>query len=104
MRRRHDRADPPAIRKRYLGVDVSAYATKLAGKNIVKSNVSIVAADLRTFEFVKNPWEVVIFGEILYYLQVDVAVAEINRCAAGLRPGAIIISIKDDRKSHFIMD
>lgn len=89
--------------EQYLGVDVSAYATNLAGKNIVKPNVSFATADLRTFEIVKNAWGAIIFGEVLYYLQVDVAVAEIDRCATGLRPGGIIIvCMKDDGKSHII--
>jgi 2-polyprenyl-3-methyl-5-hydroxy-6-metoxy-1,4-benzoquinol methylase len=87
----------------YLGIDISAYAVGIARERFKSPNVSFEATDLRMFRLTRR-WDVVIFNEVLYYLDVDVAVAEALRYSKALSDrGTLFISMKDEPKSHAIL-
>jgi len=88
---------------KYVGVDVSRYATELAIQNIKKENVYFETSDLRVFNSEQNSLDVIIFSEVLYYQPLETVYSEVERYINFLKPnGIIIISMKDDGKSHAI--
>jgi SAM-dependent methyltransferase len=84
----------------YIGFDVSRHAIELARRNSPK-NSKFQAADLREVsKSVVEPYDVLVFGEVLYYVTVEEAVSEVERLAA---KQLVIVSMKDDGKSHAIL-
>jgi SAM-dependent methyltransferase len=94
--------------KQYVGVDISEYAIKKAKEQILNSKKTPLArfynCDLCDFTPEKNTWfDAIVFSEVLYYLNVKEAVAQLERYSKWLRPGGIFcISMKDDPKSQAI--
>jgi predicted TPR repeat methyltransferase len=82
-------------------VDISRTAIDHADKGLGTYHV----ADLCAFDpAALAPYDVVVFNEVLYYLGVDEAVAQVARYAAALAPGGpVLFSLKDDPKSHAIL-
>lgn len=93
---------------RYFGTDVSSVAIS-AAKQIAaeifpdrSSEIGFEAADLRLFQ-PPSAFDVIVFNEVLYYLNCDQAVDEVRRYAKSLNTnGLIIVSMKDDGKSRAI--
>src|SRR5262249_33485906 len=59
--------------------------------------------DMRDFHSAEK-WDVIVFNEVLYYLTCDRAFAEVDRYAQKYLSdsGILIVSMKDDPKSHVI--
>jgi 2-polyprenyl-3-methyl-5-hydroxy-6-metoxy-1,4-benzoquinol methylase len=91
----------------YLGVDVSRYAIEQAERNpaicrLGSTQVSFASADIRSFRLDRS-WDVIILNEVLYYLGVEDAVDQVSRYAHALQPkGVLVVSMKDDPKTHSI--
>jgi SAM-dependent methyltransferase len=90
----------------YLGIDVSPHAMDVAQQTATQSaNVAFETSDIREFDpsAKRTEWDVVVFNEMLYLLQVDEAVDEVRRYAKSLHhEGCIVVSMKDDAKSKAI--
>ena len=94
---------------RYSGVDVSSVAISAAkqmasdGFSDRLDQIDFQAADLQQFN-PSSTFDVIIFNEVLYYLNTNQAVTEVARYAKSLNKGGlIVISLKDDGKSHAIL-
>lgn len=92
--------------KKYLGIDASSYAIKLANEDPEfrrqSGVIAFIAADIRYFQLTEQ-WDVIVFNEVLYYLSVEEAVRQVGRYAKALKPGGILcFSMSDDPKSHAI--
>jgi len=94
--------------KHYTGTDVSSVAIERARRVVMDAfpdrhtDLSFEAADLRSFQ-PASALDVLIFNEVLYFLNVDQAGSEVIRYAESLtKSGIIIISMKDDGKSRAI--
>lgn len=92
----------------YLGTDISSYAVGEAEKDpdlspfVVSGRASFSSVDLRDYR-PSETWDVIIFNEVLYYLNCDEAVAECERYSKSLSPGGVVlIAMKDDGKSRAI--
>lgn len=92
----------------YVGVDISEYAIKKARKQLLEgkklSSARFYTCDLCDFTPENNSqFDVIVFNEVLYYLDVKEAVVQLERYSNWLRPGGVFcISMKDDPKSHVI--
>jgi len=94
----------------YMGVDISSFAVEKALEDprnadaVRAAKVRFVASDLCELPLSNVPaWDVILFNEVLYYLQVEDAIKQMARYRAALRPGGIIcVSMKDDGKSQAI--
>jgi len=86
---------------RYVGVDVSAFAVGKADARLGEFHV----ADMRSFDPVpRGPFDVIVFNEVLYYVDVDEAAAQLHRYAKALaRGGVLVVGMKDDPKSGAIL-
>jgi SAM-dependent methyltransferase len=86
----------------YLGVDISGHAIDIAASRFKRPNIAFVASDLCLLPLVKL-WDVIIFNEVLYYMDIDLGVAEVGRYAKSLSDaGTFLVSMKDDPKSRVI--
>jgi 2-polyprenyl-3-methyl-5-hydroxy-6-metoxy-1,4-benzoquinol methylase len=90
---------------RYTGCDVSAVAISAARAMAAQllperaQDIRFDVADLREYR-PTSAYEVIVFNEVLYYLQTDQALAEVLSYAAHLSSdGVLIVSMKDDGKS-----
>ena len=92
----------------YIGIDISDYAIRKAERNLLRikqvKDINFYTCDLRDFTFSGGAsLDVIVFSEVLYYLDVQEAVKHVKRISAWLRPnGRLCISMKDDPKSHAI--
>jgi len=88
----------------YFGVDISSVAIAQAQSHYgARPATRFTVSSLQDFEPSESPWNVIVLGEVLYYLPVDEAVAQVGRYAKALLPdGLICISMKDDGKSQQI--
>lgn len=93
---------------RYFGMDVSRFAIDAAQKmatEMLPNKMNVIgfeAADLRQFT-PPDVVDVIIFNEVLYYLNTSQAITEVQRYAKSLSDnGLVIISMKDDGKSRAI--
>ena len=60
-------------------------------------------SDLTSFEPL-TAFDAIVFNEVLYYLPLEDAIAQVERYSRHLSPGGVIaVSTKDDGKSHAIM-
>jgi 2-polyprenyl-3-methyl-5-hydroxy-6-metoxy-1,4-benzoquinol methylase len=91
---------PPSVQ--YLGIDSSESAIEAAQSLWGGDDILFEARDIREFDPVGD-WDAIIFSEVLSYLAVREAVAEIHRYAKALSPdGMVAISMKNDGKSRAI--
>ncbi len=94
--------------KRYIGVDISKYAIERAKKEFVEgrgmNGVGFYACDLREFTPEDNfTFDIIVFNEILYQLDVHEAAIQVERYSNWLQPnGLLCISMKNDPKSKAI--
>lgn len=94
--------------KRYVGIDISEYATRKAREIVHEDDnlrsVRFYAGDLFDFTPPGNDlFDVIAFNEVLYYLDIDEAVEQLDRYQNWLKPnGVFCISMKDHPKSHAI--
>lgn len=92
----------------YVGVDISEYAIEKARKWLLDSkklqSVSFHNSNLCDFTPGNDAqFDVIIFGEVLYYIDIKESVVQLERYSNWLRPGGVFcISMKDDPKSHAI--
>lgn len=88
---------------RYWGIDVSPFAIEEALKEIGHYPcVALQASDIREFT-TDLMWDVIVFNEVLYYLNSNDAMDEVERYSRFLSPGGIIcIAMKHDPKSAAI--
>jgi 2-polyprenyl-3-methyl-5-hydroxy-6-metoxy-1,4-benzoquinol methylase len=82
---------PSADRVRYTGVDVSRVAIDAAARKIRDNSLErFVCADIVTFEPPPgSAFDVIVFNEVLYYLEDPIAV--LHRYRAVLSPGGIVV-------------
>jgi 2-polyprenyl-6-hydroxyphenyl methylase/3-demethylubiquinone-9 3-methyltransferase len=92
----------------YVGVDISEYAIKKAKKQVLKGkriySSSFYTCNLCDFSPENDSqFDVIVFNEVLYYLDIKEAVVQLERYANWLQPeGVFCISMKNDPKSRAI--
>jgi 2-polyprenyl-3-methyl-5-hydroxy-6-metoxy-1,4-benzoquinol methylase len=93
---------------KYFGTDVSTVAVGEAQQMVTEtlpdrlSDIKFKAVDLRQFEPASG-FDVIVFNEVLYYLNSEQAVAEVRRYAKTLnKNGLIVASMRNDGKSRAI--
>jgi 2-polyprenyl-3-methyl-5-hydroxy-6-metoxy-1,4-benzoquinol methylase len=89
----------------YVGVDISEVAIRHAQHTVGDRRVHFEAADLSGYELPPHRrFDVIVFNEVLYYLDVAAAREQVSRYARTLRErGIIVVSMKDDPKSQAIL-
>ena len=91
---------PPSVH--YLGIDASESAIETAQALWGGDDILFKARDIREFDPVGN-WDAIVFSEVLSYLTLHDAIAEVRRYATALSPeGIVAISMKNDGKSRAI--
>jgi SAM-dependent methyltransferase len=91
---------PPSVH--YLGIDASESAIEAAQSLWGGDDILFKARDIREFDPVGD-WDAIVFSEVLSYLSVQEAVAEVRRYAKALSPeGIVAISMMNDGKSRAI--
>ena len=91
---------PPSVH--YLGIDASESAIEAAQSLWGGDDILFAAGDIREFDPVGD-WDAIVFSEVLSYLSVQEAVAEVRRYAKALSPeGIVAISMMNDGKSRAI--
>ena len=91
---------PPSVH--YLGIDASESAIEAAQSLWGGDDILFAARDIREFEPVGD-WDAIVFSEVLSYLAVHEAIAEVRRYAKALSPeGIVAISMMNDGKSRAI--
>jgi 2-polyprenyl-3-methyl-5-hydroxy-6-metoxy-1,4-benzoquinol methylase len=91
---------PPSVH--YLGIDASKNAIEAAQSLWGGDDILFAAHDIREFDPVGN-WDAIVFSEVLSYLAVHEAIAEVRRYAKALSPeGIVAISTMNDGKSRAI--
>ena len=91
---------PPSVH--YLGIDASESAIEAAQSLWGGDDILFAARDIREFDPVGD-WDAIVFSEVLSYLAVHEAIAEVRRYAKALSPeGIVVISMMNDRKSRAI--
>jgi SAM-dependent methyltransferase len=87
---------------RYVGVDLSDFAVDTARREPWPCPADFHAADLRAFTSGAS-FDVVVFNEVLKYLDVHEARTEVGRYGAWLNPGGVIVvTLTDDPKCRAI--
>lgn len=85
--------------RHYVGLDISSVAIREATREAGDFHV----VDLCAFE-PTDPFDAIVFNEVLYYLDVATAVAQMERYARHLTPhGVLVFSLKNDPKSRAIL-
>ena len=91
---------PPSVH--YLGIDASESDIEAAQSLWGGDDILFEARDIREFDPVGD-WDAIVFSEVLPYLAVHEAVAEVRRYAEALSPeGIVAISMTNDGKSRAI--
>jgi 2-polyprenyl-3-methyl-5-hydroxy-6-metoxy-1,4-benzoquinol methylase len=91
---------PPSVH--YLGIDASENAIEAAQSLWGSDDILFAARDIREFDPVGN-WDAIVFSEVLSYLALHEAIAEVRRYAKALSPeGIVAISMMNDGKSREI--
>ena len=91
---------PPSVH--YLGIDASESAIEAAQSLWGGDDILFAARDIREFDPVGD-WDAIVFSEVLSYLAVHEAVAEVRRYSKALSPeGIVAISMMNDGKSRAI--
>ncbi|MEN6333821.1 MAG: class I SAM-dependent methyltransferase [Phycisphaerales bacterium] len=89
----------------YMGVDISDYAISQAAQAwLGDARATFRACDLYSFDPGSDVrFDAIVFNEVLYYLHVGTAWAQVVRYARYLNPdGVVCVSMKHDPKSHAI--
>lgn len=88
----------------YLGTDISNVAIARARLHYGALPLTqFQASSLQEFDVFGKSWDVIILGEVLYYLSVEKAIEQVIRYSKALAPGGLVcISMKDDGKSQQI--
>jgi 2-polyprenyl-3-methyl-5-hydroxy-6-metoxy-1,4-benzoquinol methylase len=91
---------PPSVH--YLGIDASESAIEAAQSLWGGDDILFAARDIREFDPVGD-WDAIVFSEVLSYLAVHEAIAEVRRYSKALSlEGIVAISMMNDRKSRAI--
>jgi 2-polyprenyl-3-methyl-5-hydroxy-6-metoxy-1,4-benzoquinol methylase len=91
---------PPSVH--YLGIDASESAIEAAQSLWGGDDILFAARDIREFDPVGD-WDAIVFSEVLSYLAVHEAIAEVRRYSKALSPeGVVAISMMNDGKSRAI--
>ena len=91
---------PPSVH--YLGIDASECDIEAAQSLWGGDDILFEARDMREFDR-GGDWDAIVFSEVLPYLAVHEAVAEVRRYAKALSPeGIVAISMVNDGKSRAI--
>jgi 2-polyprenyl-3-methyl-5-hydroxy-6-metoxy-1,4-benzoquinol methylase len=91
---------PPSVH--YLGIDASESAIEAAQSLWGGDDTLFAARDIREFDPVGD-WDAIVFSEVLSYLAVHEAIAEVRRYSKALSPeGVVVISMMNDGKSRAI--
>ena len=91
---------PPSVH--YLGIDASESAIEAAQSVWGGDEILFKARDIREFDPVGD-WDAIVFSEVLSYLAVHEAIAEVRRYAKVLSPeGIVAITMMNDGKSRAI--
>ena len=91
---------PPSVH--YLGIDASETAIEAAQSLWGGDDILFAARDIREFD-PAGDWDAIVFSEVLSYLAVHEAIAEVRRYAKALSPeGIVAISMMNDGKSRAI--
>ena len=91
---------PPSVH--YLGIDASESAIEAAQSLWGGDDILFAARDIREFDPVGD-WDAIVFSEVLSYLAVHEAIAEVRRYAKVLSPeGIVAITMMNDGKSRAI--
>lgn len=94
--------------KYYVGVDISEYAIKKAMKQVLEDkkiySAKFYACNLCDFTPENDAkFDVIVFSEVLYYLDIKEVVIQLERYSNWLQPeGVFCISMKNDPKSRAI--
>ena len=85
----------PLGMKSYVGVDLSDYVIEWAGRErapTIAADVTLHTADLREFSPAPDlpPFDVIVFNEVLKYVEIDEAIAQIDRYRRWLSPDGVI--------------
>ena len=91
---------PPSVH--YLGIDANESDIEAAESLWGGDDTLFKAGDIREFDPVGD-WDAIVFSEVLSYLTVHEAIAEVRRYAKALSPeGIVAISMTNDGKSRAI--
>jgi 2-polyprenyl-3-methyl-5-hydroxy-6-metoxy-1,4-benzoquinol methylase len=91
---------PPSVH--YLGIDPNESGIELAQSLWGGDDILFEAHDIREFDPLGD-WDAIVFSEVLSYLAVHEAIAEVRRYAKTLSPeGIVAISMKTDGRSRAI--
>jgi trans-aconitate methyltransferase len=91
---------PPSVH--YLGIDASESAIEAAQSLWGGDDILFEACDIREFDPVGD-WDAIVFSDVLSYLAVHQAIAEVRRYAKALSSeGIVAISMMNDEKSRAI--
>ncbi len=87
--------------ERYIGVDISTVAIEAADPSLGAFFVSDLCGYIPEQNMI---FDVIVFNEVLYYIDVAEVPFQMRRYAEYLSPnGVLLISLKDDPKSHQIL-
>jgi len=88
----------------YLGTDISNVAIARARLHYGELPLTqFQVSSLEEFSFSGRSWDVIVLGEVLYYMSVGKAADQVARYSRALASGGLIcISMKDDGKSQQI--
>ena len=95
----------------YTGVDISNYAIEEAKKHYACQDVkpgrriTFYCSDMCEYVPEQNEvYDLIVFNEILYYLEIDEALEQVRRYTKYLAPaGMLIVSLKKDPKAELIL-
>jgi 2-polyprenyl-3-methyl-5-hydroxy-6-metoxy-1,4-benzoquinol methylase len=91
---------PPSVH--YLGIDARENAIEAARSLWGGDDILFAARDICEFDPVGD-WDAIVFSEVLSYLAVHAAIAEVRRYSKALSPqGIVVISMMNDGKSRAI--
>ncbi len=96
--------------QRYVGVDLSDFAIARAQREhaswpvATACDLSFHRADLRDFDGAEGPFDVIVFNEVLKYVELDEAVHQTRRYSRWLAPhGVICVALAADPKSDAVL-
>lgn len=105
------RAIAPGTLRRYVGVDISTVAIRKAaeswagGPELRTCNAEFLVSDLAGYQPPADThYDAIVFNEVLYYVELEQVAGAVQRYAEMLSPtGILVVSMKNDPKSHVIM-
>jgi 2-polyprenyl-3-methyl-5-hydroxy-6-metoxy-1,4-benzoquinol methylase len=92
---------PPQY-QRYVGIDISEYAVTEAAKRNTRAGCEFHASNLSAYAPTET-FDVIVFNEVLYYVEFDCIFTELTRYAQYLSTnGVICVSLKHDPRNEAI--